>query len=288
MNNVSYDSLDEIYQDVRKAFEEKLEALVTKLKGSIQYDELITMREKAYEVIEEFKTIEEELPERIVDESHPDNFRLLQEFNDVNGIIVPKPYIYKKTYAEARASIQKEMFDGRISGIIKLVDENFWLHYLFMGFKDFYWSEYILSNGNKKDSCEFLLYALLYIIYAANRNDEAKTGDWLELNKRFVGIKGKSASSLGGKKKLKDLDYLKPYISSALSDHSPEGGWESKRQFIDTIIPLVVKLDGEHNSEKWKEDPIKRENTLRNRIDKWLLDDQRDNYDKFIRNKNKR
>ncbi|ULJ30957.1 hypothetical protein HUZ79_19235 [Klebsiella quasipneumoniae] len=81
---------------------------------------------------------------------------------------------------------------------------------------------------------------------------------------------------------------LKPYISSALSDHSPEGGWESKRQFIDTIIPLVVKLDGEHNSEKWKGDPIKRENTLRNRIDKWLLDDLRDNYDKFIRNKNKR
>ncbi|MDV0603820.1 hypothetical protein RZO85_29770, partial [Raoultella ornithinolytica] len=124
MDNVSYDSLDEIYQDIYKAFEEKLEALVTKLKGSVQYDELITMREKAYEVIEEFKTIEEELPERIVDESHPYNFRLLQEFNDVNGIVVPKPYIYKKTYAEARASIQKEMFDGRISGIIKLVDEN--------------------------------------------------------------------------------------------------------------------------------------------------------------------
>lgn len=123
MDNVSCDSLDEIYQDIRKAFEEKLEALVTKLKGSVQYDELITMREKAYEVIEEFKTIEEVLPERIVDESHPDNFRLLQEFNDVNGIIVPKPYVYKKTYAEARASIQKEMFDGRISGIIKLVDE---------------------------------------------------------------------------------------------------------------------------------------------------------------------
>ena len=256
MDNVSCDSLDEIYQDIRKAFEEKLEALVTKLKGSVQYDELITMREKAYEVIEEFKTIEEVLPERIVDESHPDNFRLLQEFNDVNGIIVPKPYVYKKTYAEARASIQKEMFDGRISGIIKLVDENFWLHYLFMGFKDFYWSEYILSNGNKKDSCEFLLYALLYITYAADRNDKAKTGDWLRLNERFDRIKRKSASSLGGKKKLKDLDYLKPYISSALSDHSPEGGWESKRQFIDTIIPLVVKLDGEHNSEKWKGDPI--------------------------------
>lgn len=79
-----------------RLFEEKLEALVTKLKGSVQYDELITMREKAYEVIEEFKTIEEVLPERIVDESHPDNFRLLQEFNDVNGIIVPKPYVYKK------------------------------------------------------------------------------------------------------------------------------------------------------------------------------------------------
>ena len=78
MDNVSCDSLDEIYQDVRKAFEEKLEALVTKLKGSVQYDELITMREKAYEVIEEFKIIEEELPERIIDESHPDNFRLLR------------------------------------------------------------------------------------------------------------------------------------------------------------------------------------------------------------------
>jgi hypothetical protein len=78
MDNVSCDSLDEIYQDIRKAFEEKLEALVTKLKGSVQYDELITMREKAYEVIEEFKTIEEVLPERIVDESHPDNFRLLR------------------------------------------------------------------------------------------------------------------------------------------------------------------------------------------------------------------
>jgi hypothetical protein len=29
-----------------------------------------------------------------------------------------------------------------------------------MVFKDFYWSEYILSSGNKKDSCEYLLYAL--------------------------------------------------------------------------------------------------------------------------------
>lgn len=28
MDNVSCDSLDEIYQDIRKAFEEKLEALV--------------------------------------------------------------------------------------------------------------------------------------------------------------------------------------------------------------------------------------------------------------------
>jgi hypothetical protein len=85
-----------------------------------------------------------------------------------------------------------------------------------MGFKDFYWSEYILSNGNKKDSCEFLLYALLYITYAADRNDKAKTGDWLRLNERFDRIKRKSASSLGGKKKLRSRLSKAIYIFSAV------------------------------------------------------------------------
>jgi hypothetical protein len=43
---MSCDSLDEVYEDVYEAFEEKFETLVTKLKDSVQYDELSTMRKK--------------------------------------------------------------------------------------------------------------------------------------------------------------------------------------------------------------------------------------------------
>lgn len=288
MSNVILDLLNSFHRDVYKAFDEKLEALVTKIKGSAQYDKLITIRTNAYKAIEEFKTIEEALPDRIVDESHPSNFRLHQEFINAHGIAVQKPYIHKKTYAEARADIQQEMFKGRISGIIKLVDKNPWPHYLFMGFKDFYWSEYLLSTGNKEDSCEFLLHALLYIIYAADENDKTKTSDWLRLNERFDGVKRKLAARRGGMGRLKDLEYLKPYISSALSDHSPEGGWESKVKFIDTIIPYVIILDGKHNPEKWRKDPIEREYTLRRKVNKWLLHELKSDCDKFIRKRVKK
>lgn len=63
---------------------------------------------KKHEVIE-FKTIEGGLPERIVDESPPDNFRLPQRnlmMLMMELLLLPKPYIYK-TYAEARAVYRK-------------------------------------------------------------------------------------------------------------------------------------------------------------------------------------
>ncbi|AID88106.1 hypothetical protein AI2828V5_5099 [Klebsiella oxytoca] len=287
MNTMIRNALDEVYDDVYEAFEEKFETLVTKFKDSGQNEELSMIRTNAHEIIEEFKAIEEELPERIVDKSYPGNFRLYQEFIDVNGIVVPKPYVYKKTYAEARANIHKEMFEGRISGTIKLVNENSRLIYLLMVFKDFYWSEYLLSSGNKKDSCKYLLYALFYMSYVEDDNDKTKLGDWHRLNARFDRVRGKIASSCGGKGGRYDIEYLKPYISSALSDYSPEGGWKSKKQFIDTIIPYIVMLDEEFTLRDWDDEFKKREEQLRKKIDEWLLNELKTDYDKFIRNKNR-
>ena len=39
-----------------------------------------------------------------------------------------------------------------------------------------YWSEYLLSSGNKKDSCKYLLYALFYMSYVEDDNDKTKIG----------------------------------------------------------------------------------------------------------------
>ncbi|MHB6075745.1 hypothetical protein ACYBKP_06155, partial [Klebsiella pneumoniae] len=84
-----------------------------------------------------------------------------------------------------------------------------------------------------------------------------------------------------------DIEYLKPYISSALSDYSPEGGWKSKKQFIDTIIPYIVMLDEEFTLRDWDDEFKKREEQLRKKIDEWLLNELKTDYDKFIRNKNR-
>ena len=65
MNTMIRNALDEVYDDVYEAFEEKFETLVTKFKDSGQNEELSMIRTNAHEIIEEFKAIEEELPERL-------------------------------------------------------------------------------------------------------------------------------------------------------------------------------------------------------------------------------
>jgi hypothetical protein len=54
---MSCDSLDEIYQDVYEAFEEKFETLVTKLKDSVQYDELSMMRTKLMKLLRNLRPL---------------------------------------------------------------------------------------------------------------------------------------------------------------------------------------------------------------------------------------
>lgn len=287
MESVSDRFFDDVYHDMCKAFEETFDELATKLEGSGQYDDLNTMRKNAYEAIEEFKVIEKALPERIVDELNPDNFHVHLEYIEIEGIMVPKPHIYKKTYMEARAEIQRKMIDGKIRWSVKLLNRDYLLQYIPLALNDFYWGQYLFSDDNKNDSCQFLLDALSYITYSVKDDDKVKTSEWHLLHKSFNEAKAKVTSSLGGKGKLKEVEYLKPYILSRLSSSSSEGEWKSKKKFIDTIILDVVGIDKNHNHQYWKDDTGQREEMLYNRIKKWLSNELKSDCDKFIRNRSK-
>ncbi|EKM8121280.1 hypothetical protein PVO54_004712 [Enterobacter hormaechei] len=287
MKNMSDRFFDDVYHDMCKAFEEKFHELATKLEGSGQYEDLNTMRKNAYELIEEFKVIEKVLPERIVDESNPDNLHILLEYIEIEGIMVPKPRIYKKTYMETRAEIQKKMIDGKIRWSVKLFNRDYSLQYIPLALNDFYWGQYLFSDDNKNDGCQFLLDALAYITYSVKEDDKVKTNEWRLLHKRFNEARGKVTSSLGGKGKLKEVEYLKPYILSRLSSPSSEGEWKSKKKFIDTIILDVVGIDKTHNHKYWNNDTGQREEMLYNRINKWLSNELKSDCGKFIRNKRK-
>lgn len=241
MKDVSANFFDDFYLQVCTACEDKLLELEWKLeveKKESNQDVLRTYRQRAYDKIEEFKIIEYSKIQcqYFVDMTNSDNIRYSQEFINVDGIMVEKPFIYKETYAEYRIEIRGKMDGYKLTGLARLYDAHYEYIYLSMALEDFYWAQFQYSLGNKKESCKFLLDAYSYMNVCISRDDNRDLPSFYRLRSGFDKVCRRARSSAGGKNKLAELEYIKDTVVILLEDIPSHSDWKNKRQLLEYLM----------------------------------------------------
>lgn len=280
---------DDFYLQLCAACEEKLLEQEWKLEGEKKdsYKEVLrTYRQRAYDKIEEFKIIEfsKIQSQYFVDMTNSDNIRYSQEFINVDGIMVEKPFIYKKTYAESRVEIRGKMDGHKLTGLARLYDTHYEYICLSMALEDFYWAQFQYSLGNKKESCKFLLDAYSYMNIYVSRDDSRESPDFHRLRSDFDKVCRRANSSAGGKNKLAELEYIKDTVVTLLGSTPSHNGWKNKRQLLEYLMPYICNNDKKVNPDKWLNDTGDREETIRCRLNKWSTSDLKVEFDKVIKN----
>lgn len=130
MKYLSVPFFDDFYLQLCTACEDKLLELEWKFeveKKESYQDVLRTYRQRAYDKIEGFKIIEfsKIQSQYFVDMTNSDNIRYSQEFINVDGIMVEKPFIYKKTYAESRIETRGKMNVHKLTGLARVYDAHY-------------------------------------------------------------------------------------------------------------------------------------------------------------------
>lgn len=289
MKDLSVPFFDDFYLQLCAACEEKLLEQEWKLEGEKKdsYQEVLrTYRQRAYDKIEEFKIIEfsKIQSQYFVDMTNSDNIRYSQEFINVDGIMVEKPFIYKKTYAESRVEILGKMDGHKLTGLARLYDTHYEYIYLSMALEDFYWAQFQYSLGNKKESCKFLLDAYSYMNIYVSRDDSRESPDFHRLRSDFDKVCRRANSSAGGKNKLAELEYIKDTVVTLLGSTPSHNGWKNKRQLLEYLIPYICNNDKKFNPDKWINDTGDREETIRRRLNKWSTGDLKVEFDKVLKN----
>ncbi|HEA0456481.1 TPA: hypothetical protein RU923_004411 [Escherichia coli] len=286
---------DDFYLKLCAAFEDKFLGLGRQLeaekKGKCQ-DILRTYSQSAHQKIEEFKIIElkKNQGQPDLDMACDDNIRYSQEFINIHGVMVEKPFVYKKTYVEVRGENRSDMVGHKLTGLARLYGAQYESLYISMAVEDFYWAQFQYESGNKKESCEFLLDAFSYIDSCISRNDNTESQEYHRFRRDFDNICRKMNSSMGGKNKLQDLEHLKPCVVicvenlSALND-VPVGGWKTKKDFFEYIIPVLCEYDKKINSDRWDGDTGSREGSIRTKLDIWSRGELKDVINKVLRSK---
>ncbi|EJM2279020.1 hypothetical protein ACRWDV_21185 [Escherichia coli] len=289
MKDVSANFFDDFYLQVCTACEDKLLELEWKLeveKKESNQDVLRTYRQRAYDKIEEFKIIEYSKIQcqYFVDMTNSDNIRYSQEFINVDGIMVEKPFIYKETYAEYRIEIRGKMDGYKLTGLARLYDAHYEYIYLSMALEDFYWAQFQYSLGNKKESCKFLLDAYSYMNVCISRDDNRDLPSFYRLRSGFDKVCRRARSSAGGKNKLAELEYIKDTVVILLEDIPLHSDWKNKRQLLEYLMPYICNNDKKVNPDKWINDTGDREETIRRRLNKWSTGDLKVEIDKVLKN----
>lgn len=289
MKDLSVPFFDDFYLQLCAACEEKLLEQEWKLEGEKKdsYKEVLrTYRQRAYDKIEEFKIIEfsKIQSQYFVDMTNSDNIRYSQEFINVDGIMVEKPFIYKKTYAESRVEIRGKMDGHKLTGLARLYDTHYEYICLSMALEDFYWAQFQYSLGNKKESCKFLLDAYSYMNIYVSRDDSRESPDFHRLRSDFDKVCRRANSSAGGKNKLAELEYIKDTVVTLLGSTPSHNGWKNKRQLLEYLMPYICNNDKKVNPDKWLNDTGDREETIRRRLNKWSTSDLKVEFDKVIKN----
>lgn len=295
MKNVKVAFFDDFYLQLCAAFESKFLELGRKLeaekKGECQ-NILRMYRQTAHDKIEEFKMIEltKKQGQPDLDRACDDNIRYSQEFINIHGVMVEKPFVYKKTYVEVRGENRSDMVGHKLTGLARLYGAQYESLYISMAVEDFYWAQFQYESGNKKESCEFLLDAFSYINSCISRNDSTESQEYHRFRCDFDKLCRKMNSSMGGKNKLQDLEHLKPCVVicaenlSALND-VPVGGWKTKKEFFEYIIPVLCEYDKKINSDRWDGDTGSREGSIRTKLDIWSRGELKDVINKVLRSK---
>ncbi|MDQ2326017.1 hypothetical protein ACSR9J_15170 [Citrobacter koseri] len=283
------DFFDDFYLQVCTACEDKLLELEWKLeveKKESYQDVLRTYRQRAYDKIEEFKIIEfsKIQSQYFVDMNNSDNIRYSQEFINVDGIMVEKPFVYKKTYAESRLETREKMDGHKLTGLARVYDAHYEYIYLCMALEDFYWAHFQYSLGNKKESCKFLLDAYSYMNICVSQDDNRESPDFHRLRSDFDTVCRRANSSTGGRNKLAELEYMKDTVITFLRSIPSDVDWKNKRQLLEYLMPSLCNDDKKFNPDKWINDTGDREETIRRRLNKWSTGDLKVEFDKVLKN----
>ncbi len=136
-------------------------------------DVLRTYRQRARDTIEEFKIIElaKKQYQSILDMTCSDNIRYSMEYISIDGLMVEKLFIYKKTYEESRGETRSKMVGHQLTGLARQYGTHYESLYLPLAVEDFYWAQFQYELGNKKESCKCLLDAFSYINSCISQND---------------------------------------------------------------------------------------------------------------------
>lgn len=279
MENVKMRFFDDFYLQLCAAFESKFLELERKLEaeknGECQ-DILRKYRQSAYDKIEEFKIIElaKKQGQPDLDMACDDNIRYSKEFVDIHGVMVEKPFIYKKTFEEVRGENRSNMVGHKLTGLVRLYGAQYESLYLTMAIEDFYWAKFQYGSGNKKESCEFLLDAFSYMNSCVSHCDSAESPEYHRFKRDFDKICRKENSSIGGRNKLKDFEYLKSCVVICIENFpslndTPADGWKNKKDFFEYIIPYLCEHDKNNNPDKWKNDTGGIEESIRGKLEKW-------------------
>lgn len=139
-------------------------------------DILRTYSQSAHQKIEEFKIIElKKQGQPDLDMACDDNIRYSQEFINIHGVMVEKPFVYKKTYVEVRGENRSDMVGHKLTGLARLYGAQYESLYISMAVEDFYWAQFQYELGNKKrvvNSCLMpflILIAVFHIMIVQNR-----------------------------------------------------------------------------------------------------------------------
>ncbi|WP_350307193.1 hypothetical protein [Photorhabdus viridis] len=294
MKNVKMSFFDDFYLQLCAAFESKFLELGRKLeaekKGECQ-DILRTFRQSAHDKIEEFKIIElaKKQGQPDLDMACDDNIRYSKEFVDIHGVMVEKPSIYKKKYEEVRGENRSNMVGHKLTGLARLFDTHYESLYISMAVEDFYWAHFQYESGNEKEGCEFLLDAFSYINSCISRDDSTESQEYHRFRRDFDKVCRKINSSMGGKNKLQDLEHLKPCVVICVENLSdlndvPVGGWKTKKEFFEYIIPVLCEYDKKINSDRCG-DTGSREESIRTKLDIWSRGELKDVINKVLRSK---
>lgn len=275
-----------IYQQLCEAFEQKLYELEKNLEFGKKVDDLesfYSCRKKADQTVETFKVTElqRKRNEYVRDKLCKDNIRHSMETINIDGIMVEKPYVYEKTYDESRADIRKRMSD--LTGLVRLFIIPDLHSYLTLALEDFYWGKHQYVEGNKKKSYECLLNAIYHIDKYISQNNSNKSQEYLRLKMEVEEAYRKMYSSLGGRNKLGDLEYLKVNVVVLLAQDIPNGGWRTKKASFDYMMPYLCDIDRKQNPEKWQNDTGERGESILGRLDKWSKNELKDEFKEVIR-----
>ncbi|EES0675259.1 hypothetical protein [Escherichia coli] len=292
MKGVNEGFFDDFYLKLCAAFEDKFLGLGRQLeaekKGKCQ-DILRTYSQSAHQKIEEFKIIElkKKQGQPDLDMACDDNIRYSQEFINIHGVMVEKPFVYKKTYVEVRGENRSDMVGHKLTGLARLYGAQYESLYISMAVEDFYWAQFQYESGNKKESCEFLLDAFSYINSCVSHYDSTESPEYHRFRVDFDKACKKMNSSIGGRNKLKDLDYLKDVMATFLKGVAPICRYKYKSEALEKVTIHLCQYDQKKNPNKWDNDKGERENTIRNRVSKWAKTDLKVSFNNYINDKSK-